>query len=216
MRINNSIRNMIGIMLLLSLARRLPPHFRIPPAFLNIFSKDYPDGTIRITTIKTGLNDLSSGAVYDSLTAQQICPNPNDTPFAVGFQDLIPHPLTDTPTFTAERCIPGTIAFDDHGLWGTGMGCSAQTSHVKKMEIYMKLVEKFEPVYVTPHTWTICNYKCREDIPESKYPYARSFALFQSPNNQSILVPKELRPHSGQLPADVDTSICYQHNRPRG
>ncbi len=74
----------------------------------------------------------------------------------------------------------------------------------------MKLVEKFEPVYVTPHTWIICNYKCREDIPESKYPYARSFALFQSLNNQSILVPKELRPHSVQLPADVDTSICYK------
>jgi len=80
MRINNSIRNIIGIMLLLSLARRLPPLFRIPLAFLNIVSKDYPDGTIRITTIKTGLNDLSSGAIYDSLTAQQICPNPTIHP----------------------------------------------------------------------------------------------------------------------------------------
>ena len=207
---------MIGIMLLLSLARRLPPLFRIPLAFLNIFSKEYPDGTIRITTIKTGLSDLSTGAIYDSLKAQQICPNPNDLQFADDFKALIPHPLTDTPTFTPERCIPGTIAFDDHGLWGTGKGCSSQTNHVKKMEIYMKLVEKFEPVYVTPHTWTLCNYKCREDIPESKYPHARSFALFQSRNNQSLLVPEGLRPHRGQFEADIDTSICYQHNRLRG
>ena len=210
MRIDNSIRNMIGIMLLLSLARRLPPLFRISLAFLNIFSKDHPGGMIRITTIKTGLNDLSSGAIYDSLTAQQIYPNPNDTPFAVGFQDLIPHPLTDTPTFTAERCIPGTIAFDDHGLWGTDMGCSAQTSYVKKMLRYSKPKEKFIEVFTPPPKWTICNYKCREDIPGSKYPYARSFALFQSPKNQSILVPKELRPHSGQLAADIDTSICHK------
>ena len=179
---------------------------------LNISKSGYQDGTIRTTTIKTGLNDLSSGAIYDSLMAQQICPNPNDLLSADDFKTLIPHPFTDTPRFTVERCSPGTTTFDPHGLWGTGMGCSAQTSSVEMIRRYSEPKKTFE-FFKSPYKWTICNYRCLEEDPIPELFYIRRFTLFQSSNNRSILVPNELRPaRLGRYEPGVNTSICHKKN----